>query len=907
MNPDNLEILVCMAVAGLPKDRLPAESDMEDVVRRIAVGFDLDEAKSGQLRKTLHARFSIQMDEGIRLIGDDHEPWWKARQPGIDPFYWSRFSQFLARRNFPPRVIHATDRSTDEIIDLVGDPTREGLWSRRGLVVGQVQSGKTQAYTALICKAADAGYRVIILLTGMLESLRSQTQRRLDEGFVGRDSAELLKPNPKDNWVGAGLIDPSRRPVTLTSRYQDFRKSTMQNLGFSLGTFNEPILLVLKKNKTILQHLENWLRTQNTSQGGRIDLPMLMIDDEADNASVNTASGEDRTAINNCLRNLINLFCRSSYVGFTATPFANIFIEAETEDKMEAQDLFPRHYLYYLDAPSNYVGPTRVFRHSLMDEDGLDTSVRESMTRLIEDAQASFPDKHKKTLHVPELPASLHEAIRAFLMANVILDDRGGGPLHRSMLVNVSRFTAVQEQVGDLIDSHLRALQQDIRNYSQDPAKASGCQRIQALKKTWIQEYAEDPDSPDLEAIWQNLLKRMPDSLLPVEVRTVNQNSKVTSLDYSQYESNGLRVIAVGGNSLSRGLTLEGLLISYFNRNSQMYDTLLQMGRWFGYRDGYLDLCRLWLPQDALQWYAHITEASEELRAEVLMMQQKHLKPIDFGLKVRAHPETLLVTARNKMRSSQQIEWFVSVSEQYLETARLSLDVEILRGNHQAACELIAALKELPAESGNTPWQKTVWRGIPKDLVVGLLRTFQTHPLDLRFRDEVLADFVAASHDPILDLWDVFIPQGREEPRNYSGLELNPLKRSVGLSKDEKHLLVSGSHSRVGEAKFEGVGLTDADLEVVKAEFQGRGNPPGAAYRRRRRTPLLLLFLVKPVSREVRQDALAGIPDDLPIVALGLSFPPLSERGPTEKLAYRVNSVFLREFLEAEVDEDQEA
>jgi len=506
-----------------------------------------------------------------------------------------------------------------------------------------------------------------------------------------------------------------------------------------------------------------------------------------------------------------------------------------------------------------------------------------------------------------ELPGSLHEAIDAFLMANVILDRRGSGPLHRSMLVNVSRFTAVQDQVGEQIDDYVRAVQQDVRNYSQDSAMAAQCPRIRALRRAWSKEYHATVDGQDLDAEWRALLDRMPESILPIEVRSINQRSGASSLDYSQYQTHGLRVIAVGGNSLSRGLTLEGLLISYFYRNSQMYDTLLQMGRWFGYRDGYLDLCRLWLPQDALQWYAHITEASEELRAEVMMMQQKHLRPIDFGLKVRAHPETLLVTARNKMRSSQQIEWFVSVSEQYLETARLSLDVEILRSNHQAACELVAALKEFPAESGNTPWQKTLWRGIPKDQVVGLLRTFQTHPLDLRFRDEVLADFVAASHDPILDLWDVFIPQGRDEPRNYSGLELNPLKRSVGLSKDEKHLLVSGSHSRVGEAKFEGVGLTEAELEAVKAEFHGRGNPPGAAYRRRRRTPLLLLFLVKPVPREVQQDALAGIPDDLPIVALGLSFPPLSGRGPTERLAYRVNSVFLREFLEAEIDEDQEA
>jgi len=888
----------------LPSDRLPTEAEVDEWVEKFAPIFNAGPQDITDVRKALHARYSIHMEDGLRLIGDEHEPWWKARQPALKPFYWERFRQLLVKRDFPPRVLNTLDRSTDEIIDLIGDPEKDGRWSRRGLVVGQVQSGKTNAYTALTCKAADAGYRVIILLTGVLESLRSQTQRRLDEGFIGSDSAELLKQFPQPSWIGVGAIAPSRRPVVLTSRSQDFRKYTILNLGLSLAALNEPVLVVLKKNKAVLEHLENWLRTHNTSQGGRIHLPMLMIDDEADNASVNTASGEDRTAINNCLRNLIGLFSRSTYIGFTATPFANIFIEAESDAAMEDQDLFPRHFLYYLEAPSNYVGPSRVFRASLVGDDGVDSSVRDDMARLIDDAQTAFPDKHKSTLKVSELPGSLHEAIDAFLMANVILDRRGSGPLHRSMLVNVSRFTAVQDQVGEQIDDYVRAVQQDVRNYSQDSAMAAQCPRIRALRRAWSKEYHATVDGQDLDAEWRALLDRMPESILPIEVRSINQRSGASSLDYSQYQTHGLRVIAVGGNSLSRGLTLEGLLISYFYRNSQMYDTLLQMGRWFGYRDGYLDLCRLWLHAEALQWYAHITEASEELRAEVLMMQQKHLKPIDFGLKVRAHPDTLLVTARNKMRSSQQIDWYVSISEQYLETARLSLDPRKFEANFSAAVDLMGALKERGTVELEIAWQNPLWRGIPKQKVVDFLRSFQTHPLDLSFADGILADHLEKVRDPVLDQWDVFIPQGGEVVQTIAGLQVRPLKRRVGLSADERLLLVSGRHARVGERKFEGVGLPAEQLQAIQAGYGDRGNPPGAAFRKRRTTPLLILFLVKPDPKDLRPEALGRIPVNQPLVAVGLSFPPLKDGGLGERVPYQVNSVFLRERFEAERDDD---
>src|SRR5690606_29493487 len=168
-----------------------------------------------------------------------------------------------------------------------GNPSIEESWSKRGMVMGDVQSGKTSNYTGLICKAADAGYKLIILLTGTLESLRRQTQERLDFGFVGLESAGILNRTRQHTPVGVGLINPDKGAGVFTSTMSDFKETTATQLGFKLKNYNEPVLLVVKKNKKVLENLTNWLTTHNANNAGIINLPLLLIDDEADNASVN--------------------------------------------------------------------------------------------------------------------------------------------------------------------------------------------------------------------------------------------------------------------------------------------------------------------------------------------------------------------------------------------------------------------------------------------------------------------------------------------------------------------------------------------------------------------------------------------------------------------------------------------
>ena len=886
MLTDNGRALENSVLVSLPADRAPDEASLKDLATRLRTAFPVEEGEYQEIIRRLHAKLAIQMDTGIALTSETYVPWLLAKKASIDPFYWQRFQTFLQRREWPPRVISTLDRVTDDILDLLHDPNTEGLWKRRGLVIGDVQSGKTATYTALCCKAADAGYRLIILLTGTLESLRRQTQERLDEGFVGLDSSGLLTQIKKIRAVGVGLVDSRKAAGVFTSREKDFSRNLLNALGFRLDAFNIPVLVVVKKNKRILENLEKWLSDFNANQQGTIDTPLLLIDDEADSASVNTnPSGVDPTQINQRIRALLQLFTRSSYLGFTATPFANIFIDPDTDHEMLGDDLFPRDFIYTLDSPTNYLGPTALFGEE----------PRFDILRTIEDAYAIFPLRHKADLRVDSLPESLVDGVFSFLLANAIRDLRGQGPTHRSMLVNVSRFTSVQDQVASLVHEQLSTIQQDIRNYSQlPPEQALRNSSLARAERVWTDEYADAGFS------WAMVQRSLLNSALPVTVKAINQRTGAASLDYAVHKESGLRVIAVGGNSLSRGLTLEGLSTSYFFRNSQMYDTLLQMGRWFGYRDGYADLSRLWITDEAAQWYAHITSATEELRDEVKRMRQQRATPLDFGLKVRAHPDSLLVTAQNKMRQAKTIERVISLSGKLLETARLKSNTNSLIANRAALIRFMDQMQVAGLKPEKSHWgSNVVWRGVPKELVASLLRDFDVHPLNVAFQTGDLARYLASTTEPRLRTWDVAMPGGSGKSVNIGSVAVSPSKRKM-VDDQNGMLLVSGTKARVGSRGVEKEGLDLSVVERIEREFKHLN--PGKSisdknYRMARSRPLLLAHILSP-----NEPIAGGYSEE--IVALGLSFPQFDDADVAKRVIYRVNLVEWRSMLEQEVDDD---
>lgn len=893
MNTDLSKSLEAMVMAGLPVDRTPTENELRSLIDGIGAVLKADQDVRDLVLKRIMERQRIRMDTGVQLVSE-HRPWLGARKALIEPFFWERYFRYLERARWPRNVLLGLDKNTDEILDLFGDPLLAGSWKRRGLVIGDVQSGKTATYTALTCKAADAGYRLIILLTGTMENLRRQTQERLDAGFVGFDSSGELQRTRLGKRVGVGLIDQRRQATVFTSRTKDFNTQTVQSLGLTLASLKDPALVVVKKNVTILRHLKNWLSDYNADNEGKIEVPLLLIDDEADNASINTNSPDsDPTAINESIRSILGIFDRSTYVGVTATPFANIFIDPETQDEMLGDDLFPRDFIYALEAPTNYFGPTALFLREESEQEFL---------REIDDAEPILPLVHKITHDVSGLPPSLSEAIAAFLVGNAIRDLRGEGPTHRSMLINVSRFTAIQNSVEQLVLDELLTFKNDIRNFSRLPEKeALKSPRLARLHKVWENEYSECGIS------WEKIQPALMSAVLPIESRAINQTTGARSLDFRKYDETGLRVIAVGGNSLSRGLTLEGLFISYFHRNSQMYDTLLQMGRWFGYRDGYRDLCRVWLTRDAIDWYSHISEASRELREEIRRMRAAGLTPGDFGLEVRAHPDSLIVTARNKMRSAKDIERIISVSAQGFESVEIPTSGR--ESNWKSSTEFVAHLISKGYPKKLSRLGNTLFTDVPAQDIARFVGAFTGSEADILFQATELARFIREGQSPKLTLWDVVIPDGKSEsPVVLSGVKVRPQVRRV----DERGgaFIVSGNKRRLGSRGIESEGLSDALYGEVK-KAAGDQQVSDKAFRLVRERPLLLLHVLD-IRRVIGKDSegkhihqpvlKAG---EEPVVGIGLSFPHIE--GEQERRArYRANLIRYKELFSREVDEGEE-
>jgi hypothetical protein len=463
------------------------------------------------------------------------------------------------------------------------------------------------------------------------------------------------------------------------------------------------------------------------------------------------------------------------------------------------------------------------------------------------------------------------------------------------MLVNVSRFTDVQDDTAELLRQELQDINSEIRNYSKiDPDEACRHRRIASLRETWEREFAGIDNLN-----WAEIQNALTDASLPIEVRSVNQRTGAASLDYSQYQKNGLRVIAVGGNSLSRGLTLEGLSTSYFYRNSQMYDTLLQMGRWFGYRDGYSDLCRLWLSEEAIHWYRHIWVASDELRREIRQMQKLNLTPREFGLKVRAHPDSLIVTARNKMRSSHAIERIISVSARGLETSRLYFDPDRLNVNMKTAEDLFRELSSNGIQMERSPYGNSIWRNIPKIHIANFLKRFETHPMNYDFQGKDLANFLESADESKLDMWDVVLPNGRESEEIFAGFPYRPQKRKIAQSRCCS-ILVSGKSARVGSRGIEREGVPSELVSLIEARARTEDrNVSDEEYRRCRPRPLLLLHILKPTLN--KEDFDTG---GFPLIAAGISFPEFDDSDATHRVKYQVNLIEWRNLFGEENDDD---
>lgn len=741
-------------------------------------------------------------------VNDDHVAWLDAERK-TNWRLWGRYKDYL-RKNLSLEAIEGLDEITDQIIERIEDPSRVGSWDRRGLVVGHVQSGKTSNYTGVICKAADAGYKVIIVLAGVHKNLRSQTQMRLDEGFLGYETLpgvteDKLKP------IGVGLIDsdPKIRPHWVTNRADngDLSRKVANQLGISAG--DRPLLFVVKKNKSVLDAVLRWVNNNADESGIVYGVPLLMIDDEADHASVDTKEkpkdqdgsfleDHDPTAINAGIRQILKRFDQSAYIGYTATPFANIFIHDEGRTKDEGEDLFPRSFIVNLPTPSNYDGPSRMF--GIGGEEGEENAVPPlPLIREVKDHAASLddeedegwvPPKHKPD-HNPviegpeELPGSLKEAIRAFALVVAARRARGHDGAHNSMLVHVTRYTSVQKQVSRQVKAELKDIQ--IRLRRGDP------RILGELGALWNDDFVPtsvkvraiypDVDAPDLP--FSQLEQHLALAVEDIHVKEINGTAK-DILDYEVHKGKGFNVIAIGGDKLARGLTLEGLSVSYFLRASRMYDTLMQMGRWFGYRPGYLDLCRLYTTRDLSDWFSHVTEASEELRREFDHMQAVGGTPKQYGLKVKSHP-SIAVTSKVKMRDSMVVPLVFAGELQ--ETVTFYRDPKRLDVNRRAVENLIrdagapsrSDISQSRSGSSGHEWKGTfMWEDVEAEKVIDFLDSYATHPSSVKVNSGFFARYVLGQNGKgDLKRWTIVMLGGEGRPYEIAGIKGKAVERSL--------------------------------------------------------------------------------------------------------------------------------
>lgn len=882
-----------------------------DQMRALPLFADVSDAQAESLARLLEERNGINMGIGAIVDTPEFKPWLHEARATIEPHYWSRYKKLLLSKRLPADVITSTDTVTDTILDRMGNPNETGSWDRKGMVVGHVQSGKTQNYTGLVCKAADAGYRLIVVIAGIHNNLRNQTQGRIDEGFVGRDTGRLEKKETKDKprVIGVGRFDDRKAPVSLTTTRKDFNKATATTNTSQIASYAVPVVLVIKKNARTLANLVDWLKEHSTTHGtDMVDQPMLLIDDEADNASIDIKYGKGEVSrINGQIRELLALFRRSCYVGYTATPFANIFIDPDSDDEVYKQDLFPRHFIIGLDAPTNYFGARKVFIDGIPDEG----DERPPYLRFIEDNGDVLPVKHKIDHDVTALPESLIDALRCFLVARVIRNARGQAGQHASMLVNASRFTGVQELIRNRLHDQLKNIEDAIRVDGGLKDAAEKNTEIAALKRCWEHEYR------DAGLSWSEVREGLLPVVASAQVLSVNAASS-SSLDYEGGGA-GQTVIAVGGFSLSRGLTLEGLTVSYFLRNSVMYDTLMQMGRWFGYRPNYEDLCRIWMPEEAASWYAHIGEATEELQLELKRMQQANATPEQFGLAVRSHPSALMVTARNKIGAGKK-HVMVGLSNSCPETAKLSAAKGPLGRNRDARDRLLNALVSQgcgPDNAEEVPGGLLL-RDVSWTLVDDFLRSFDNDRESVLTDPKPIRKYIADRAQDELGKWDILVASlkaDQGDPKTIAGWSIIPPRRKIGADELRRGVLaIGGKNARVGGRGVERVGLSAdaalaAEAEYRSEQFAGNEadpeklNYPDRIYRAKRQKPLLVLYNIALKEDDIPADLIERIPRE-PVVAWALSLP-ISSR-PDKKVEYVLNPVALRELF-GDDDNDEES
>jgi len=709
----------------------------------------------------------------------------------IDRHFWDHFKQYILLRKESPRetkIVEKLDQTSSLILSRMEDPLRDGAWDRRGMVVGNVQAGKTENYTALLTKAADAGYKLVIILTGGHENLRCQAQLRLNEEFIGVDIG-----GQDEEIIGVKQMFKDHKKVdTLTTRAErgDFSKKIAKHAFTHPSLEGPPFILITKKSTPILRNIIEWTDhfSLKTKDGRKIvkDIPLLLIDDECDYASVNTkktkrdSSGEikddwDPSATNKLIRELLHRFEKKVYLAYTATPYANIFIKKDNYHPKYGEDLYPRHFLINLPQSKNYLGAETLFGIDGCYDNDIEEIKALPLIRHVKDSESVIPKKHSKEFNITHLPNSLKEALKSFVLTCAARRIRSSGTIHNSMLIHVTLFPRLQDTIEELVIKELTDLSSRIM---------SAADQLEDFKFIWEKDY--EGTTIIMESLgynsaipvsWEEIKSELYKAIRLIRIKKINGEASDV-LDYRDKElasaklikqgeklhwgEKGAHLIAIGGNKLSRGLTLEGLSVSYYLRASKMYDTLMQMGRWFGYRTGYEDLCRIYTTTELQDWYRHIAYANMELKKEFEHMERIQATPEEFGIKVlRHHPGLLAITSAGKSRDTKKIKLsFAGTSP-----GTLIFDEKKSKHNFKSLVNMTDSIGKQPDNLNDINRRGYLWNELKPDFIINFLKTYD-YPSDTThiFSPARISEFIERQiPNRELTEWTLFIASKKEK------------------------------------------------------------------------------------------------------------------------------------------------
>jgi hypothetical protein len=626
-----------------------------------------------------HEQRTIQikeLEEPHSVVLGNRDTWYTGPRPQ-DKCWPAMVAQLES--GWSPENIDGLDTASTRIVSLLSHP-KERAFATRGLVVGYVQSGKTTNFTAVMAKAADRNYKLFIVLAGIHNGLRRQTQARLVQ--------QLVEPN-ETRWS------------QLTGLERDFVPT--ENAASYFGKSNKThVLCVVKKNATILRKFARWLASASDYLQ---DCPALIIDDEADQATVGTKR------INGLIRKILDQLPKSAYVGYTASPFANLLIDPS------ADDLYPEHFIVNLPKPSGHYDTEVLFgRYALDGENPADVDDGYDMIREVPDDDVMCVRPLKRadvTSFVPEITETMRDAIRYFWLSTAARHFRDSGNPHSTMLIHTSVNTAVHNS----FHAPLERLRKRTRAGLDEP------EFVQELRALWDTETARVPaeEFGETKVRFDDLLLRLPQVV--DDCRIIMDNS--SSEDRLDYESGPVVAIAVGGNTLSRGLTLEGLSVSYFVRAVSAYDTLLQMGRWFGYRNGYADLPRIWMTAELKEWFRHLATVETEMRRDIDVYMTEDKTPMTFAVRLRTHP-ALRVTAAAKMKAA--VKAASAYGGQRVQTRYFRTDAGWLLGNQAAARRLIGnATRSAGRRDARPEGGRHLFYDVSHEYILDFLKDYQFH------------------------------------------------------------------------------------------------------------------------------------------------------------------------------------